>query len=75
MRICARCAEWMHMYSHRVSHFLSNPCPEYMRVMGYDSDLLAFSMDCERWKQALRSTCTKGKRQLRREGDVARRET
>ena len=50
MRVCRilRCA-----YAHRVRRFLENPDPEWMRVMGYDRDVVAFSRACQIWKDAL----------------------
>ena len=45
-------------YSPRVKEFLSNPCPEWMKAMGYDKDNVEFSRQCQIWKSALKNCWT-----------------
>lgn len=52
--LCApsTCRILIKAYEDRVWTFLTSPCPEWMRAMGYDTDHVRFSVECERWKRA-----------------------
>ena len=55
--LCPQCSFLVRRYGRRVSAFLRDPPPDYMRAMGYDKDLWSFTRACEAWKRQLQREC------------------